>query len=487
MAINAVIIIGWEPPSTRFRPFSISLPPPLFPIGGYPLIFHHIKALSNLSADLKNVFLMGSYDEKKFRPFLDYARTMFNFKIHYLQEEIPNNSAGALFFFKEQIQVDQPKFLFVMHCDICSSFPLHEMLKAHQSRQDKEATLLTVMCVNQPSRAARSEGFGRFIYDPKTWQVLHFTDHAPTFSPNQATSCGIYLYTVAQLYTEPSYTDFSDKYARILSISKDDHQERSLAKYFNEFANQFKINTCTEQISMRDLLAPMSESRGRAHIYVIDQQKHFWHQIQKTKQLLSAQDTYLKYYQQVDRHILTQPSSIIPEDQIVGLVCIHPTAEVHPGARIGPNVTIGAHARVADGARIINSIILEDCVVQPHAVVINSIIGWSSVIGSWTRVEGLLNKSDSTSPRNATTKMMLGASDDQSTMTQQLLEGEGDMEGFYHSITGKPTCQEIYRVLKNGVTTIGGGVFIEPELHLRNVVVLPFKRVNESSYHQIIV
>lgn len=170
------------------------------------------------------------------------------------------------------------------------------------------------------------------------------------------------------------------------------------------------------------------------------------------------------------------------EEQIVGLVCIHPTAEVHPGARIGPNVTIGAHAKVADGARIINSIILEDCVVQPHAVVINAIIGWSSVIGSWTRVEGLLNRSDSTdgTPKSK----MSGASDDQAAkMTQQLVGGDGDMEGFYHSMTGKPTCQEIYRVLKNGVTTIGGGVFIEPELHLRNVVVLPFKRVNESSYH----
>jgi hypothetical protein len=29
--INAVIIIGWEPQSTRFRPLSISNPPPLFP------------------------------------------------------------------------------------------------------------------------------------------------------------------------------------------------------------------------------------------------------------------------------------------------------------------------------------------------------------------------------------------------------------------------------------------------------------------------
>ena len=29
---------------------------------------------------------MGSYDEKKFMPFLDYAKTMFNFKIQFIQE-----------------------------------------------------------------------------------------------------------------------------------------------------------------------------------------------------------------------------------------------------------------------------------------------------------------------------------------------------------------------------------------------------------------
>lgn len=64
------------------------------------MIFHHLKALSNL-AEVKNVFLMGSYDEKKFRPFLDHVRTVFNFKIHFIQEEIPLNSAGGLFFYKE--------------------------------------------------------------------------------------------------------------------------------------------------------------------------------------------------------------------------------------------------------------------------------------------------------------------------------------------------------------------------------------------------
>lgn len=47
------------------------------------MIFHHVKALSSL-AEVKNVYLMGYYDNKKFIPFLDYVRTLFNFKIHYI-------------------------------------------------------------------------------------------------------------------------------------------------------------------------------------------------------------------------------------------------------------------------------------------------------------------------------------------------------------------------------------------------------------------
>jgi len=58
-------------------------------------------------------------------------------------------------------------------------------------------------------------------------------------------------------------------------------------------------------------------------------------------------------------------------------------------------------------------------------------------------------------------------------------------------MSDKPTCQELQRVLKSknvilnsdGITTIGGGVFVEPEIHLRNVVVLPFRNVMESSFH----
>ena len=71
------------------------------------MIFHHVKALSNLH-EVKNVFLMGSYDEKKFIPFLDYARTLFNFKMHYIQEEIEENSTGGIFYYKDLLLIDKP-------------------------------------------------------------------------------------------------------------------------------------------------------------------------------------------------------------------------------------------------------------------------------------------------------------------------------------------------------------------------------------------
>ena len=33
---------------TRFRPLSLELPKPLFPIGGFPVIYHHIEACTKV-------------------------------------------------------------------------------------------------------------------------------------------------------------------------------------------------------------------------------------------------------------------------------------------------------------------------------------------------------------------------------------------------------------------------------------------------------
>lgn len=46
--IKGVILIGGPQKGTRFRPLSFDLPKPLFPVAGYPIIYHHIYALSKV-------------------------------------------------------------------------------------------------------------------------------------------------------------------------------------------------------------------------------------------------------------------------------------------------------------------------------------------------------------------------------------------------------------------------------------------------------
>ncbi len=42
--IHCVILVGGPSKGTRFRPLSLDLPKPLFPVAGRPMIYHHVEA-----------------------------------------------------------------------------------------------------------------------------------------------------------------------------------------------------------------------------------------------------------------------------------------------------------------------------------------------------------------------------------------------------------------------------------------------------------
>jgi len=76
-----------------------------------------------------------------------------------------------------------------------------------------------------------------------------------------------------------------------------------------------------------------------------------------------------------------------PNYTIIGNVIVHPSATIESNAVIGPNVVIGPECHVATGARIHHSTLLGNVKVKSHALVMHSIIGWSSCLGSWSRIE----------------------------------------------------------------------------------------------------
>ncbi|XP_076304587.1 mannose-1-phosphate guanylyltransferase regulatory subunit alpha-B-like isoform X5 [Tachypleus tridentatus] len=95
---------------------------------------------------------------------------------------------------------------------------------------------------------------------------------------------------------------------------------------------------------------------------------------------------YLELYHQ------THPDWLAENDKdkpvIIGDVFIHPTALVHPTATLGPNVSVGKGVSIGEGVRIRESIILGNATIQDHTLVLHSIVGWNSVVGCWSRVEG---------------------------------------------------------------------------------------------------
>ncbi|RIB09955.1 nucleotide-diphospho-sugar transferase [Gigaspora rosea] len=62
MIYKAVILLGGPSHGTRFRPLSLNIPKPLFPIARHPIIWYHLDALSKVEG-LKEVLLIGFYED----------------------------------------------------------------------------------------------------------------------------------------------------------------------------------------------------------------------------------------------------------------------------------------------------------------------------------------------------------------------------------------------------------------------------------------
>lgn len=80
--MKALILVGGPRKGTRFRPLSLDLPKPLFPIAGEAMIYHHIEACSKVPG-LTEVLLLGFYEAQAFKEFIDVTSSRLKVKIRY--------------------------------------------------------------------------------------------------------------------------------------------------------------------------------------------------------------------------------------------------------------------------------------------------------------------------------------------------------------------------------------------------------------------
>ncbi|KAJ5650627.1 uncharacterized protein N7484_004350 [Penicillium longicatenatum] len=367
---KAVILVGGPSRGTRFRPLSLDVPKPLFEVAGHPIIHHCFTALAKVP-DVREVILVGYYDETVFRDFIkDAAKEFPQFRIQYLREYTALGTAGGLYHFRDAILKGKPERLLVLNADVCCSFPLGEMLRLFEEK-DAEAVILGTRVSNDTAT-----NFGCIVSDSHTKRVLHYVEKPESHISNLI-NCGVYLFATDCIFPAiRSAIKRRNTRPRMLSYPSSDNLESSFVASHGDDEDSEK----SEMLRLeQDILSDLADSNR----FFVHETKDFWRQIKTAGSAVPANALYLQKAFQAESEELTAPSAMI-----VPPVFIHPTATVDPTAKLGPNVSIGPRVVVGAGARIKDSIVLEDAEVRHDACVMHSIIGWSSRVGAWARVEG---------------------------------------------------------------------------------------------------
>lgn len=362
--VVAVIMVGGPTKGTRFRPLSLNIPKPLFPLAGQPMVHHPISACKMIP-NLAQIYLIGFYEEREFALYVSSLSNELKVPVRYLREDKPHGSAGGLYNFKDLLMEDNPSHIFLLNCDVCCSFPLPEMLDAHK----RYGGMGTILVIKVSAESANQ--FGELVADPVTNELLHYTEKPETFVSDRI-NCGVYVFT-PEIFTA------------IQGVSTQRKDRANLRRLSSFEALQSATRTIpTDFVRLdQDILSPLA---GKKQLYTYETMD-FWEQIKTPGMSLKCSGLYLYQFRFTSPQLLASGDGT-KSATIIGDVFIHPSAKVHPTAKIGPNVSVAANARIGPGVRLISCIILDDVEIKENAIVIHSIVGWKSCIGRWSRVHG---------------------------------------------------------------------------------------------------
>ncbi|XP_060774959.1 mannose-1-phosphate guanyltransferase alpha-B isoform X1 [Neoarius graeffei] len=421
--LKAVILIGGPQKGTRFRPLSFEVPKPLFPVAGVPMLQHHIEACAKVP-NMKEIILIGFYQpNEELNRFIASVQQELKFSVRYLQEFAALGTGGSIYHFRDQILSGGPSAFFLMNADVCSEFPLQDMLHFHQQHGNSHCGVILGTTANRK----QSLNYGCIVENQETNEVLHFVEKPSTFV-SDIINCGIYLFT-------------PEIFVHIGTVFQRNQEDRLLEE--PSYGRQLRELICLEQ----DIFTMLAAQKK---LYVHKTQ-HFWSQIKSAGSAIYASRLYLNQYNETHPERLASNQEGGPK--IIGNVYIHPTANIDSTAVLGPNVSIGKGVIIGAGVRLRESIVLHGATLQDHCCVLNSIVGWDSTIGKWARVEGTPSDPNPNDPY--------------AKIDSETLFRDGG--------------------LTPSITILGCNVNIPSEVIIRNSIVLPHKDLNRSFKNQIIL
>nr|CAG8454587.1 12950_t:CDS:2 [Entrophospora candida] len=326
--MKALILVGGF--GTRLRPLTLTLPKPLVEFCNKPMILHQIEGL--VKVGVKDIVLAVNYRPEIMVNLLQKYEEKYNVKITFSVEEVPLGTAGPLALAKKTLGKDQSPF-FVLNSDIICEYPFEELRDFHIAHGNEGTIVVTK--VEEPSK------YGVIVNHADSTCIERFVEKPTEFVSNKI-NAGIYIFN-------PSILDRIE--LRPTSIEKE---------IFPDMAKDTQLHSF-------DL-------------------EGYWMDVGQPKDFLTGTFLYLSNLAKKQPNLLASSAC----DYIYkGNVLVDETSQIGTDCKIGPNVTIGPKVVIGNGVRLENCVILEGARIKDYAWVKNSIIGWHSSLGKWTRLEGV--------------------------------------------------------------------------------------------------
>ncbi|GAA5822480.1 hypothetical protein JCM3770_000663 [Rhodotorula araucariae] len=336
--LKALILVGGF--GTRLRPLTLTYPKPLVPFANKAIILHLVENL----AGVKHIVLAVNYRPEVMISVLKKYEEKYNITITFSVENEPLGTAGPLALARHVLGKDDAPF-FVLNSDVTCSYPFAELRDFHIAHGGEGTIMVTK--VDEPSK------YGVVLTVPGQSAIDRFVEKPKEYVGNRI-NAGIYIFN-------PSILDRIE----------------------------------VKPTSIESEIFPALAKDRQLHAMDLD---GFWMDIGQPKDYLTGTCLYLSYLTAQKSPELADPAK--HEGVTAGNVLIHPTATVDPTASIGPNVVVGPNCIVGKGVRLQRCVLLDGARIKDHAYVQSSIIGWSSTVGRWSRVEGTSVLGDDVSVRD---------------------------------------------------------------------------------------
>lgn len=138
-------------------------------------------------------------------------------------------------------------------------------------------------------------------------------------------------------------------------------------------------------------MAAAGELHAMVSLKLIKELPGYWMDVGQPKDYLLGSGLYLSSVHKREPEKLAKGTSFVGNNLVDASAELGENCKIgmEKGFILGPNVVIGPGVIVGHGVRISRSVIMSSVEIKDHSWITNSIIGWRSTLGRWTRVEGV--------------------------------------------------------------------------------------------------